>query len=1153
MALACRFLDYPLFFIHPQAKHERLPRCRFNAGKSCALAESREKLTGIISKIPLYILLVNFNKESQPDLLGAGAAKLRIGRPGNSTPGEQHQVALHDPFGVPVAHARLHVKLSDHGASMHHHLLKSSRPDHHKCNAKVERATRPQRRPAETVSEPWAQYKMPANLEAAPGATHAPHTVHVHCHVQSPSPPRRRASPRRSRKSPLGRKSDQNTRKPARVRPSSTPRPQNTMHPPSGLHRIYPLSAPSTPGHPSKSDRSRGQPRTATAATQVPSNRHASSHSSKLARRSDASNPSKSSHRSSRSGRSVVSSRKIKACRRHGVAAQLYQQRLEQHAQQAAQFAAAPQPLDQPATHEAAAPRGHAAQGQTTPSGNELPPQQPQQGVGCLGACTVCSGPPHFKQAGVQEITAVACEMMTLVSMRAAMSQVMDGLVHQWQSGFSTALPGQPQAAAAVANAPAVTPIASRHSSMSAAAAVPPTPQTRQHPPMAAEQASHPGLPHGHAVHSMSPARRTVDGVMHAGGGCAQPPQVAADVRRSTAPSMPAVQCCESPSEVVVVKAVACPNLATARMHGSSPARYSGSCIPPDVRVARAATNADDMCRGFASPAPRASVSVHRAGADEGRWSAQQAACGRGLGNLGSFDEPANAALDEEAASDRSSWAVRRQLELQQEAACMDMAAEPVYDMITRAPDGPVDQKGSTLYQTAPRINSLEQHSLEQHTREHMAATTLVESRVDGGSAVGSSRSSGKAVEGGEAWSEPIEDTTSQAGGVEGERSEALGSRLESIRTETSGPAMQPVLAPAQQGSSSGETDYTIASESNFSSVAGGTTPGGTAPAAAQPPAQLPRRSIPPQSAVSMLGSSMSGSIMSDDSISIAGSASPASSSHSRASAPACTAAVPLPHATPSATAASHTHSPSRSPQTRPGAALAARPRAAATPPAAVQPSSHSLPPSAPQSAAQTRAAVSEAASSSMQDSSSEYDSVIDDSDASIVSSPAAPAAKTSANGQAGRRSAMHSATSANTGSVSELGISALNSLSDDEDHAFSRYSGNSYAIAAAAHAFGRPPDDAMSGSDGSGLLGLQMLDAHATRAGFGGGDTAYDVDGGSARTSDIDRSLDGASSSSGSYDGGATSGAQSSHTASDGGSDSGSDGASDVFSDMEW
>ena len=51
LALACRFLDYPLFFIHPQVRHERSPRCTFNTGKSCALSETKSKLSGIISKV----------------------------------------------------------------------------------------------------------------------------------------------------------------------------------------------------------------------------------------------------------------------------------------------------------------------------------------------------------------------------------------------------------------------------------------------------------------------------------------------------------------------------------------------------------------------------------------------------------------------------------------------------------------------------------------------------------------------------------------------------------------------------------------------------------------------------------------------------------------------------------------------------------------------------------------------------------------------------------------------------------------------------------------------------------------------------------------------------------------------------------------------
>lgn len=109
----------------------------------------------------------------------------------------------------------------------------------------------------------------------------------------------------------------------------------------------------------------------------------------------------------------------------------------------------------------------------------------------------------------------------------------------------------------------------------------------------------------------------------------------------------------------------------------------------------------------------------------------------------------------------------------------------------------------------------------------------------------------------------------------------------------------------------------------------------------------------------------------------------------------------------------------------------------------------------------------------------------------------------------------------------------------------------------AAARAFGQPSEP-FSGMQDVGLLGLQMLDAYARANGDVEGYTAEgDSEGhsgryggtGSARMSEIDRSLDGDSYSSGSsYDDGDSSAASRSQDGT--GSESGPD---DGFSDMEW
>jgi hypothetical protein len=60
-------------------------------------------------------------------------------------------------------------------------------------------------------------------------------------------------------------------------------------------------------------------------------------------------------------------------------------------------------------------------------------PQQNMLGSDTMHNCTICGSGHHFKTPATQDITAVACEMMTLVSMRTAMSEVLGNLVHKWK------------------------------------------------------------------------------------------------------------------------------------------------------------------------------------------------------------------------------------------------------------------------------------------------------------------------------------------------------------------------------------------------------------------------------------------------------------------------------------------------------------------------------------------------------------------------------------------------------------------------------------------------------------------------------------------------------------------------------------------------
>lgn len=373
----------------------------------------------------------------------------------------------------------------------------------------------------------------------------------------------------RRQKSPARKKLSRAIKTQSTARPWSSPQQHNSIRPPAEPSRVYPLSAPSTPAKPGKAAASRScsvQPRTATAATQVPSQRHSSKTSSSLQRCSEASLPSKASQRSSRSTRG---SNKIKAAKRHGVAAQVYQQRLECQAQQKQPEAPPPQLHVEHVQLQHTTATNGGIQQHTAIHEQPLPPHLPQ-GAAPAAACMPCSGPYNFKPPGVEQITAVACEMMTLVSMRAAMSQVMEGLVHQWQTGFTQpfVMPMQPAmpspTPAAAAPFPAPAPV------WTDTTAVPPcSPQPSQPAPQpSCRPVQQPwASPQG----AVPAARSTVDVLPLASPAVeAHEPQRSG---RSTAPCAPAAWRGDGGAEVVAVEVAPRPGSAAASAPAGGPER----------------------------------------------------------------------------------------------------------------------------------------------------------------------------------------------------------------------------------------------------------------------------------------------------------------------------------------------------------------------------------------------------------------------------------------------------------------------------------------------------------------------------------------------------------------------------------------------------
>lgn len=58
LAIACRFLDYPLLFIHPRSKQQEGRRIKFNTGKSCALSEVSASLEDSLQHVCPSLLLI---------------------------------------------------------------------------------------------------------------------------------------------------------------------------------------------------------------------------------------------------------------------------------------------------------------------------------------------------------------------------------------------------------------------------------------------------------------------------------------------------------------------------------------------------------------------------------------------------------------------------------------------------------------------------------------------------------------------------------------------------------------------------------------------------------------------------------------------------------------------------------------------------------------------------------------------------------------------------------------------------------------------------------------------------------------------------------------------------------------------------------------
>lgn len=160
------------------------------------------------------------------------------------------------------------------------------------------------------------------------------------------------------------------------------------------------------------------------------------------------------------------------------------------------------------------------------------------------------------------------------------MSQVMDGLVHQWQAGLAQSLPLHTQL-----KAPPASPCALHHSAMQHLAGMQPALQACQHNPTATAHPCQPGVASVHMQHGNIPACNTGHDAMHAApaGSGSWPPQADVVAAGNMAPRAPAVRRCDSPSEVVVADMAPWPGTTADRMQSCSSVKME--VVPPAPRM----------------------------------------------------------------------------------------------------------------------------------------------------------------------------------------------------------------------------------------------------------------------------------------------------------------------------------------------------------------------------------------------------------------------------------------------------------------------------------------------------------------------------------------------------------------------------------------
>ena len=164
------------------------------------------------------MLLFNYTRPSHPIVLGAGSAQLQLGSAGSSKPGDQHSVALYDPSGTRLGHARLRAHLVDHGQTLAAHLRQKLQPE----------SVVPRARKGREESK----------------------KLHVHYHLDSPPPAHRSLNCKQHARA-ANRRGQRRCKHCSRERPMTGPagRGQAQTDWLQSNEYAHALSAPSTPWH----------------------------------------------------------------------------------------------------------------------------------------------------------------------------------------------------------------------------------------------------------------------------------------------------------------------------------------------------------------------------------------------------------------------------------------------------------------------------------------------------------------------------------------------------------------------------------------------------------------------------------------------------------------------------------------------------------------------------------------------------------------------------------------------------------------------------------------------------------------------------------------------------------------------------------------